>query len=50
MKDLDRELLALSDQYDSAPDKETILPQILDLWYRQKYLLRIKDSLSKFVA
>lgn len=38
-------------RFDSAQDdsKKSILLEIKELWYRQKYLLRIRDSLNKFV-
>ena len=36
-------------EFDSEPsDANVKLNKIKDLWYRRKYLLRIKDSLSKF--
>jgi len=51
MNKLKNESAVLTKAFDStASDKEGILKQILDLWYRQKYLLRIKDSLAKFAA
>ncbi|HCN83547.1 MAG TPA: Fe-S protein assembly co-chaperone HscB [Sphingobacteriaceae bacterium] len=50
MKELETEFKSLSGRYASESSKDEILQQILDLWHRQKYLLRIKDSLSKFVA
>lgn len=38
--------------FDANPegDNESILLQIRDIWYRQKYLLRIRESLNKFAA
>ena len=40
------------DAFDSASkqDQTNILLKIRDIWYRQKYLLRIRDSLNKFAA
>lgn len=31
-------------------DKKNILLKIKDIWYRQKYLLRIRDTLNKFAT
>ena len=33
-----------------AQDQENILLQIKDIWYRKKYLLRIRESINKFAA
>jgi molecular chaperone HscB len=37
-------------QADNQADKEQALNTIKDIYYRQKYLLRIKDSLNTFAA
>lgn len=49
---LSNELNSLSSEFETADEtaKESILLKIKDLWYRQKYLLRIRDSLNKFAA
>jgi len=50
MDGLNNEFLVLAKAFDTeVSGKEEILLKVRDLWYRQKYLLRIKDSLSKFV-
>ena len=33
-----------------AQDQENILLQIKDIWYRKKYLLRIRESINKFAT
>jgi molecular chaperone HscB len=48
MNDLKTEFQAFSKQFNTVPDKNDILLKMRDIWYRQKYLLRIKDSLAKF--
>lgn len=48
-KALETEIEALAHQYDNTSD-ESILLKIKDLWYRKKYLLRIRDSLNKFAT
>jgi molecular chaperone HscB len=50
MDALKNEFAVLAKEFDILSEKEEILLQIRDLLYRRKYLLRIKDSLSKFVA
>lgn len=47
--DLLDQISSLAKQYDAANDS-SILLTIKDLWYRKKYLLRIKDSLNKFAT
>lgn len=44
------ELKQYTDIFDKEPeqDHESTLLKIKDIWYRQKYLLRIRDSLNKF--
>jgi molecular chaperone HscB len=44
------ELKQATDEFDrrEGKDTETILLTIKDIWYRQKYLLRIRESLNKF--
>jgi molecular chaperone HscB len=37
------------DQLEIA-DSDSILLKIKDIWYRQKYLMRIRESLNKFKA
>lgn len=47
--ELDVELKRLAIQFDkNAGSREKILAEIKDLYYRKKYLLRIRDSLNKF--
>jgi molecular chaperone HscB len=36
--------------HSTAQDQEGILLQIKDIWYRKKYLLRIRESINKFAA
>lgn len=45
-------LKVLTTAFDEQPEKdhEQALLQIKDLWYRQRYLLRIRDSLNKFAT
>ena len=38
------------DSKENTEDQENILLKIKDIWYRQKYLLRIRDSLNKFAT
>ena len=49
-KSLFEELKRYTDIFDKEPeqDHESTLLKIKDIWYRQKYLLRIRDSLNKF--
>ncbi len=49
-KGLFDELKIHTDAFDNQPgqDKNNTLLKIKDIWYRQKYLLRIRDSLNKF--
>lgn len=44
------ELKLLTDEFDAKtnPDPNSILLKIKDIWYRQKYLMRIRTSLNKF--
>ncbi|NEU08393.1 Fe-S protein assembly co-chaperone HscB [Flavihumibacter sp. R14] len=46
------ELQRCTEAYDNEPEQqhEATLLKIKDIWYRQKYLLRIRESLSKFSA
>ncbi len=46
------ELFSFTKKFDAHPeaDNDTILLQIRDIWYRQKYLLRIRESLNKFAS
>jgi molecular chaperone HscB len=44
-----QEIEAMARQYDEQGN-EDILLKIKDLWYRKKYLLRIRDSLNKFAT
>ncbi|MEO6522793.1 MAG: Fe-S protein assembly co-chaperone HscB [Mucilaginibacter sp.] len=50
--ELSEELSATIKNYeaDNQADKEKALNTIKDIYYRQKYLLRIKDSLNTFAA
>lgn len=50
--DLNVKLLILTADYRQLDDtaKESRLNEILDIYYRQKYLLRIKESLNTFAA
>jgi len=44
------ELKSATDEFDTkaVEGAESILLRIKDIWYRQKYLLRIRESLNKF--
>ncbi|HEY0896494.1 MAG TPA: Fe-S protein assembly co-chaperone HscB [Sphingobacteriaceae bacterium] len=46
------ELKSHTDAFDSDDqgDKEALLREIKDIWYRQKYLLRIRESLNRFAS
>jgi molecular chaperone HscB len=50
--DIDQKLYSLTKDYHQLSDtaKESRLNEILDIYYRQKYLLRIKESLNTFAA
>lgn len=50
--DINQKLHSLTKDYHSLDDtvKESRLNEILDIYYRQKYLLRIKESLNTFAA
>ena len=49
---LQNDLKTFTHQFDSknTDDKETLLLKIKDIYYRQKYLLRIRESLNKFAS
>jgi len=51
-KSLFDELYRYTTQFDAEanPQNKTILLKIKDIWYRQKYLLRIRESLNKFAT
>ena len=51
-KKLFDELKQYTEAFDKEPDQqhESTLLKIKDIWYRQKYLLRIRESLSKFAS
>lgn len=44
------ELKKYTDQFDQDPDtdRQNVLFKIKDIWYREKYLMRIRESLNKF--
>ncbi len=50
--DINQKLYSLTKDYHTLDDtaKESRLNEILDIYYRQKYLLRIKESLNTFAA
>ena len=50
--DINQKLRSLTKDYHTLDDtaKESRLNEILDIYYRQKYLLRIKESLNTFAA
>ena len=50
--DINQQLHSLTKDYHQIDDtaKESRLNQILDIYYRQKYMLRIKESLNTFAA
>ena len=50
--DINQQLAVLTKDYHTLDDtaKENRLNEILDLYYRQKYLLRIKESLNTFAT
>ncbi|MBR9859574.1 Fe-S protein assembly co-chaperone HscB [bacterium] len=45
---MDKALESAAARYDGAEDKAEILQEILEIYLKQKYLLRIKETLSKF--
>ena len=49
---LNAELQQAIDKFNHSTiqDQEAILLQIKDIWYRKKYLLRIRESINKFAA
>ncbi|TCC92050.1 Fe-S protein assembly co-chaperone HscB [Pedobacter frigiditerrae] len=49
---LNKELTALASSFDNsgAAEQENVLKAIKDIYYRNKYLLRIRDSLNKFAT
>ncbi len=49
---LNNELATLTQTFDHAvvPDQKAILLQIKDIYYRKKYLLRIRESINKFAT
>ncbi|MDB5013028.1 MAG: Fe-S protein assembly co-chaperone HscB [Daejeonella sp.] len=51
-KGLFDELYQNTNQFDAElnAQNESILLKIKDIWYRQKYLLRIRESLNKFAS
>ncbi len=51
-KSLFDELKQYTDAFDHEPEgkHESTLLKIKDIWYRQKYLLRIRESLNRFAA
>jgi len=50
--ELKSDLDALLAEFDQAEEdrRKAIVEQIKDIWYRQKYLLRIRDSLNRFAS
>jgi molecular chaperone HscB len=50
--DMNDELAKLTEDYEHLDDtaKESRLIEIANIYYKQKYLLRIKESLSTFAA
>jgi molecular chaperone HscB len=50
--ELNAQLLLLTGSYRNSDDtnKQKVLESIRDIYYRQKYLLRIKDTLNTFAA
>ena len=51
-EELKGDLNSLTTQFDTADEveKENLLLKIKDIYYRQKYLLRIRESLNKFAS
>ena len=49
---LDLELNLQTEAFTNAieSDQNQILKQTKDIWYRKKYLLRIRDSINKFAT
>ena len=47
--ELENEIEGLAREYDDSLNQDILL-KIKDLWYRKKYLLRIRDSLNKFAT
>jgi molecular chaperone HscB len=50
--DIDEEMAKLTNEYEGLDDtaKESRLNEIANIYYRQKYLLRIKESLNTFAT
>jgi molecular chaperone HscB len=50
--ELNGNLATLTGKYQNTDDtgKQKVLESIRDIYYRQKYLLRIKDTLNTFAA
>ena len=50
--ELQHELDSFTRQFDQADETQRIecLKEIKDIWFRQKYLLRIRDSLNRFAS
>ncbi|WP_423147321.1 iron-sulfur cluster co-chaperone HscB C-terminal domain-containing protein [Rubrolithibacter danxiaensis] len=51
-KELQGEFEALAAKFDAEPETQrpATLEKIKDIWYRQKYLLRIRNSLNRFAS
>jgi molecular chaperone HscB len=51
-QELEHELSLFTGQFDQQDEMQRTesLKEIKDIWYRQKYLLRIRDSLNKFAS
>ena len=49
---LSDELEQYTHRFDSlnTEEEQTLLLKIKDIWYRQKYLLRIRESLNRFAT
>lgn len=50
--DLNTELEVLTTGFELANEQvqQQLLPQIKDIWYRKKYMLRIRESINKFAT
>jgi molecular chaperone HscB len=50
--DLNADLMVFTKDYESVKEnlKQQLLVQIKDIWYRKKYMLRIRESINKFAT
>ena len=50
--DLNTELEVLTTGFELQNEEvqQQLLPQIKDIWYRKKYMLRIRESINRFAS